>query len=135
MNKRKVCFLAKKMFKTLKGTDAPNLCTEMFLLNEENRHKQWNCIDFAILLIKSIRNEIESLSYLGIKIKAELRNSTHRIVIADFAKHTCQILLLSKSKVWITNILKTLNQIVFIILFICKYMVNFFFFYISNINL
>lgn len=41
----------------------------MFNLNEENEYGLWNCTDFAIQIFNFIYNGLESLRYLGPKMR------------------------------------------------------------------
>ena len=60
-------FLACEMFK-LKRDMVPELIKELILPNRQLRYELQNNSDFAVPILKSVHNGLESLSYLGPKI-------------------------------------------------------------------
>ena len=66
----------------------------MFLLNGENRYKLRNCTDFIIRFVNSVRNGLESLSYLKPKSKETLTLDLQQTKsLSGFARHKMSVLL------------------------------------------
>ena len=61
------CFRACEMFKIKRGM-APELIKELILPNRQHRYELRNNPVFAVPMVKSVHNGLESLSYLGPKI-------------------------------------------------------------------